>query len=74
MMKIWQWQSKKEMTIPSSKNINILYIAKYIPSPCLIWEDQTMVLQGSENERDIHFYQEDELLSGSENVSFIFYI
>ena len=33
-----------------------------------------MVLQGSENERDIHFYQEDELPSGSENVSFIFYI
>ena len=34
-----------------------------------------MVLQGSENERGIHFYQEDELLSGSENkFQILFYI
>ena len=58
-------------------NIKKLYqhiIWQSVPSPCLIWEDPTMVLQGNENERDIHFYQEDELPSGSENVSFIFYI
>ena len=44
----------------------------YIPSPCLIWEDPTMVLQGSGFVHDIHFYQEDELLSSSENKFHIF--
>ena len=44
----------------------------YIPSPCLIWEYPTMVLQESGFVHDIHFYQEDELLSSSENKFHIF--